>query len=188
MAKIRKKGVIGEITGKVGQIVVKYSNGQYIVTTPPVFTQPPTEKQVEHREKFKEAIDYAKTAIKTSPTKEVYENLAEDKQKYPMNVAVADFFHAPEIQEVDLEGYSGKANEVIRVKAKDDVQVTRAALLISDADGNEVERGDAEKENELEWTYVTKGIVGTGEATVVVAVNDLAGNVVERCLEKNLGE
>ncbi|MCK4613294.1 MAG: hypothetical protein KAU14_00705 [Thermoplasmata archaeon] len=42
MAKLRKKGVIGEITGKVGQIVIKYTNGQYIITTPPVFTKPPT--------------------------------------------------------------------------------------------------------------------------------------------------
>ena len=55
-----------------------------------------------------------------------------------MNVAVADFFHAPEIEEVDLEGYSGKTGELIRVKARDDVQVTRVAVLISDAAGNEM--------------------------------------------------
>jgi len=34
-------------------------------------------------------------------------------------------------------GRTGKVNEVIMVKAKDEVQVTRAAVQISDADGNE---------------------------------------------------
>ena len=188
MAKIRKKGVIGEITGKVGQIVVRYSNGQYIITTPPVFTKPPTEKQVEHREKFIEAVDYAKNATSTSPTKEVYGTIADQKKKFPMNVAVADFFHAPEIHGVDLESYSGKADEQIMVKTKDDVMVTRVALLISDGNGVEVERGDAEKESDLEWKYATKNVVGTADATVVVTVNDLAGNVVEKSLEKTVGE
>ena len=133
-------------------------------------------------------MEYAKEATKTSPTKEVYEEMAERKRKYPMNVAVADFFHAPEIKEVDLEGYDGKTGDVITVKARDDVQVTRVAVLISDETGNEVERGDAVKVSELEWMYTVEKDVGTGEATVVVMVNDLAGNVVERTVEKSLGE
>ncbi|MCK4614321.1 MAG: hypothetical protein KAU14_05930 [Thermoplasmata archaeon] len=49
-------------------------------------------------------------------------------------------------------------------------------------------RGGAEKESALEWRYTATKDVGTGEATVVVTVNDLAGNVVERSLEKSLGE
>ena len=49
-----------------------------------------------------------------------------------------DFFHAPEIEEVDLEGYSGKTGELIKIKARDDVQVTRVAVLISDEAGNEI--------------------------------------------------
>ena len=84
-------------------------------------------------------MEYAKEATKTSPTKEVYEELAEDKRKYPMNVAVADFFHAPEIKEVNLEEYNGKTGDMVRVTARDDVQVTRVAVLISDEAGNEVE-------------------------------------------------
>ena len=115
MAKLRKKGVIGEISGKVGQIVIRYSNGQYVITTPPVFTKPPTEKQVEHREKFKEAVEYTKEATKVTPTKEVYEELAEGKKKFPMNVAVADFFHVPEIKEVEL-GVPSKIHNIQSVQ------------------------------------------------------------------------
>ena len=103
----------------------------------------------------------------------MYGTLAKEKQKFSMNVAVADFFHAPEIEEVDLEGYSGKTGELIRVKARDDVQVTRVAVLISDAAGNEIERGDAEKESGLGWKFTATSDVGSGEATVVVTVNDL---------------
>ena len=42
--------------------------------------------------------------------------------------------------------------------------------------------------SELEWKYTAEKDVGTGEATVVVMANDLAGNVVERTVEKSLGE
>ena len=188
MAKLRKKGVIGELSGKVGQIVIRFSKGEYVITTPPVFTKPPSEKQLEQREKFKEAVEYAQEATKVSPTKEIYEEIAERKKKYPMNVAVADFFHVPEIEDVDISEYHGKTGDLIRVKARDDVKVSRVAVLISDQDGNEVERGDAKavKGSALNWVYSATQDVGTGEATVVVTVNDLAGNVVEERLEKKL--
>ena len=185
MAKLRKKGVIGELSGKVGQIVIRFSKGEYIITTPPVFTKPPSEKQLEQREKFKEAVEYAKEATQVSPTKEVYEEIAERKKKFPMNVAVADFFHVPEIEDIDISEYHGKIGDLIKVRARDDVKVSRVAVLISDQDGGDAK---AVKGSALNWVYSATQDVGTGEATFVVTVNDLAGNVVEKRLEKTLGE
>ena len=120
-----------------------------------------------------------------SPTKEVYEELAEKKKKFPMNVAVADFFHVPEIEDVDLGEYHGKIGDLIKVRARDDVKVSRVAVLISDQDGGDAK---AVKGSALNWVYSATQDVGTGEATFVVTVNDLAGNVVEKRLEKTLGE
>ena len=88
--------------------------------------------------------------------------------------------------EVAKGEYHGKIGDLIKVKARDDVKVSRVAVLISDQDGNEIERGDAKEESMFWWKYTALQDVGTGEATVVVAVNDLAGNVVEKRLEKSL--
>ncbi len=53
------------------------------------------------------------------------------KQKQPKyNVALADVMHPPRVIELDASGYSGKAGEVIRVQAEDNVRVTRVPVAI----------------------------------------------------------
>ncbi len=47
-------------------------------------------------------------------------------------MAVADWFHPPEIVEVNLDGWTGKAGEKIRVKAVDDVRVKQVSVVITD--------------------------------------------------------
>jgi len=69
-------------------------------------------------------------------------------------VAVADFFHAPDIEEVDLSGYSGRVGDEIRIKATDDFGVQQVIVRIENSDATLVEEGQAVKSpNELHWIY-----------------------------------
>lgn len=49
--------------------------------------------------------------------------MAKKRQHSAYSVAVADYFHAPDIKEVDLGGYTGTAGDLISVKVTDDFKV-----------------------------------------------------------------
>ncbi len=177
------------MSGKVGQVVVKRRDGKYYVATPPIHTKPPTEKQLEHREKFAKAIRYAKMATdEESPDKETYEEAAETASdgRSPMNMAVSDWFHPPEIDEVDFSEYHGRAGDVITILLKNEAKVDSVKLTISDADGNLLERGEATRRMALVWDYTATQDLPGDDATFVISVTDLPGNTAEESLEHHL--
>jgi len=59
--------------------------------------------------------------------------------------AAPDFFHAPNIDEIDLKEYSGAVGETIRVRVTDDFRVEQVQVSIVNSDGSLVEQGDAIK-------------------------------------------
>ncbi len=178
MGKARKKGLIGEFTGKVGPIVVRYSNGEYIVTTPPVRAKKASEKQLKQRERFKEAIEHARLAnLDDSPTREIYEEVAELNGKSPFRLAMTDFFHAPEIVEVDFSNYHGRAGDSLTIRVRNDVPVARVTVRITDGEGNGIERGLAVEQNFLEWRYTATQDLPGDEATFTIAATDLPYSV-----------
>ena len=73
-----------------------------------------------------------------------YAAKARDKRS-AFNVAVADFFHAPNLDEIDLKEYSGAVGETIRVRVTDDFRVEQVQVSIVNSDGSLVEQGDAIK-------------------------------------------
>ena len=56
-------------------------------------------------------------------------------------MAVADWFHPPEVVEVDLGGWSGGLGEKLRARVRDDAQVKAVHFVIAQADGTLVEEG-----------------------------------------------
>jgi len=186
MAKIKNdKCLLGPISGRIGNLVFRRGKDQTIVSTRPKFTKPPSKKQLTQRERFKEAATYAKIATdQDSPTREVYEEVAKRKGNYAYLMAVSDWFHPPEIEEVDLSEYHGKKGDLISIEAYDRVMVKRVSVSILDEEGNEVETGEAQSPNGWMWNYTATVAVGTGEVSVVVTAEDLPGNVVKEKLEK----
>ena len=73
----------------------------------------------------------------------------------PYNVAVADWFHEPEIKDIDLSGWNGQAGQTIRIEAVDDVQVKQVTVVITDETGTVLEQGAAVQADSLWWTYTT---------------------------------
>jgi hypothetical protein len=55
----------------------------------------------------------------------VYVNLAKGTNATAYNIAVADWFGEPQILDLDITGWTGGIGQEIRVKAQDNVKVTR---------------------------------------------------------------
>jgi hypothetical protein len=51
-----------------------------------------TDAQQEHRQRFKEAVAYAKAAMAVSEVRATYEKLAAEQHKRPFDLAVSDYF------------------------------------------------------------------------------------------------
>lgn len=123
MAKVRNNIIIQGLSGSLGeQLVIKQDKaGRTIVGVAPSFdpNRTYTEAQTEQHEKFRDASIYAKGA----KDEEIYVEKAEGTPINPYNVAMADWFHAPEVTEIDAEAWSGQAGQVIRIQAVDNVQV-----------------------------------------------------------------
>lgn len=189
MARILKIPVIGEMKGKVGQVVVRHRHGKFYVATPPILDKEPSEKQLEHREKFKRAIRYAKRATKeASPSREAYVEAAETVHdgRSPMNMAVSDWFHPPEIDEVDFSNYHGRAGDKIHIYLSNEAKVDSVRMAITDGDGNGLERGAASRDDTLEWTYTATEDLPGDDAMFIITVKDLPGNTAEESLDIHL--
>lgn len=108
--------------------------------------------QLAHQEAFREAIAYAKTAKDQA----VYITRAQGTTLSAFNVAVADWFNKPEILEIDARGWTGDINQSIRVKAQDDIRVTKVHVVIRDENDAILEQGEAVQSDGLWWTYNTQ--------------------------------
>ena len=117
------------------QLVFKQDKaGRTIVSIKPRFDEDRefTPAQLAQQERFQEAAAYAKDAAQTEA---IYAEEAEGTAKSAYNVAMADWFHPPEVDEIDLTDYTGEVGETIRAKVADDVQVEVVSVVITtDAD------------------------------------------------------
>ena len=132
------------------------------------------EAQLSQQESFREATAYAQS-VKSNP---VYIQKADALDLTPYNVAVADWFHAPEILEVDLSAWSGQTGQSIHIKAVDDVQVQQVSLVITDENDAVLEQGAATQADSLWWIYTTT-LAASGSLKVLASAQDLPGHTAE---------
>jgi len=80
------------------------------------------------------------------------------KRRYPQECCqycMADWFHPPEIKEIDISDWHGQIGQTIRVQAIDDVQVKQVNVMITDENDVILEQGVAMAEEGGWWTYRT---------------------------------
>ncbi|MDR2026537.1 MAG: hypothetical protein LBQ01_03140, partial [Prevotellaceae bacterium] len=122
MAKSKNNVVTYGLSGKIGDLLIfRQVGGKTVVSK--IAEQPDTasEKQLKQRKRFQQAAIYAKAAVKDVQTGDLYSAVAKKKKDITAyNVAVADFFNAPDIETVDLSSYKGAAGDEIRIVASDD--------------------------------------------------------------------
>jgi hypothetical protein len=182
MAKVAKNALLHGASGMFGdQIVIRQRAGMTILAQPPGERQgEPTAGQRAHEGRFQQAIIYGRSAIKDAAEKAAYKEKAKPSQS-AFNVAVADFFHAPSIDEIDLTAYTGQVGDTIRVRAVDDFRVVQVHVSISNADGSLVEQGDAvQQANQVDWLYTaTAANESTEGDRIVIRASDKPSNISE---------
>jgi len=183
MAKVRNNVIVRGLSGSFGeQMVIRIDKaGRTIVSNKPEFDENRvfTSDQQAQQEKFREAVAYAKDVKE----EEVYVTKAEGTPMSPYNVAMADWFHAPEVKEIDLDAWTGGSGQPIRIRAMDDVKVTEVTVVITDAEDAVLEQGGAGFDGQW-WIYTTTTNITEPTPNVLVSVKDLPGHIAEMTKQK----
>ena len=190
MAKVKLNPVLEQIRGQVGDLVFKHYGDEMVVGRKPDRSGIlPTEGQLEHQERFRQAVLYGRLVMADPQKKAGYEQAAKAKGKPLFSLTIADFFNAPVVDEVDLSAYSGAAGDPIVVRAHDDFQVTRLRVNVSDVSGEGIESGEAEETpvKSGRWVYTATAAVLAGtNVRIAVTVSDQPGGTGEAMAEKLL--
>ena len=147
-----------QVSGQLGDLVFRVIRGKVVISRKPVLNgSEPTEVQVQHRERFKQAVTYGKGVMADAGIRPLYEAVAKAKDMPIFALMIADYFNAPIIHHVELSAYNGKAGDVISIRASDDFSVENVHVSISDDQGNPIENGNAVKTAEGTdlWLYTT---------------------------------
>lgn len=180
MAKSKNNVVTHGLSGRIGDLLVfRQRGGKTIVSKMPQHSAKESDNQKKHRKRFQQAVLYAKVAIVSPENGEQYKTSSAKKGKTAFNVAVADFFNAPDIEQVDMSGYTGHPGDMIHIRVTDDFKVETVFLRISNADGSLVEEGNAVPDpSGYLWTYtaVASNDNLSGDKILVTA-SDMPGNI-----------
>jgi hypothetical protein len=170
MAKAKLNPILDAMIGALGDVVIKRYGRKFVIAKKPVFTDRVfSVAQKENQNKFKEAAKYAVMALADGEMAETYREEAKHCGTSARSVAVRDFLNAPQVEDIDLRAYDGRAGRKILVRASDDVGVTRVDVTIADEQGTILEQGAAELIAGKIWKYVSTVSVPAGTTVSVGA-------------------
>ncbi|MGC3947369.1 MAG: hypothetical protein QM762_23110 [Chryseolinea sp.] len=169
--------------GLLGNTLV-YKNwyGRTLVANKPKKRKVISDKQVVTIDNFKSATRLAKKLMKQPEKKALYERGINERQRSAYAVALKDILNKPDIQEIDIKDYNGRAGELIRVRALDDFVVVSVTVTISTIDGKVVEAGCAQLRGKRGlWRFMTTTGVPDAKGLMIVAeAKDLSGNTARK--------
>jgi len=190
MAKVKLNPIIEQIRGHVGDLVFKQYGDEMIIGRMPDHSgTQPTEAQLEHQDRFRQAVLYGRLVMADPEMKAIYEQAAKAKGKPIFSLTVADFFNAPVVDEVDLSNYGGSVGDPIVIRAHDDIKVSQLSVVVSDSEGGQIESGDAEETPPASgrWVYTATESVAQGNTVrIAVTVRDQPGGRGEASIDKSL--
>ncbi len=191
MSEANLKPTIEGYRGAIGKLVFRNYKGRTIVSRKPVITKDPSEGQLAQRQRFKDAVTFAKSAAANPGLRAFYEPIAKAKDITIYALAVADYLKTPEFQYVDLDGYKGKVGDKIVIKANDDLGMASVNVSISAQDGSPIESGQAVEEGagSGKWIYTAAVPVALGTDIFIEATGaDHAGTEVTISANPTVGE
>jgi hypothetical protein len=191
MAKIKLNPIVEEVSGGLGNLVFRTSNGKTVLCRKPDFSDNEiTEDQAAHRERFRQAVAYGRSVMANEDMREIYNQAAERKGIPVFALTVADFFNAPSINEVNLSAYNGKIGDMIKVSALDDVNVMSVHVaLVNSQDNALIESGDAVETaaGSGQWVYTATTAVPAGTlVNFTVVVTDRPGGTAIETQSKSV--
>lgn len=181
VAKLHPNNIIGILHGKVGDLIfVRRKNGSIHVRRLPVRKADFTAGEVASQNDFRQAAAYVRRTKLEPEQYAPYEAEGKITGKRACDLAHADFRCSPQIQDIDLSGYTGKAGELIDVEAVDNFEVAAVLLTIVGADGVLIEHGPALIQRApAPWLYTTQATVPISQTVMIhVTAVDRPGNSV----------
>lgn len=179
MAESKNNIVTFGLRGLVGDMLVfKNRAGKTIVSRKPeVSSAPPSPQQIAVRQRFRDAVRYAKSIMAIPAAKAMYESMAKPGQS-AFNLAMADVWKAPEIKDVVVTAYTGQPGSKVMVNVIDRFWVESVTVTITSPAGVVIETGQAVmQENGSDWLYTATTLNNTLDGTMVAAVaKDRPGN------------
>jgi hypothetical protein len=99
MAKVTLNPLIRQISGRMGDLVFRVSptGEQTIMKLPDMSGVKWSKAQEQHRQRFKQAVVYAKAAMADPKVRVVYEKRAVKNHKRPYDMAVSDYFKGKDL-------------------------------------------------------------------------------------------
>jgi hypothetical protein len=178
MAKINLNPLLRSLRGRIGDLVF-VQEGDSLSVREAAEKRPllRTPAQVAHTSRFVVASRWARTLLVDPVMHKLYQRACHGHLT-PHNIAVRDYMHAPVVDAIDLESYTGNPGDVIRILASDDFKIVRMAVQILTVGRQVVEEGEAEWNAGAGcWVYTTRTQVPP-ETTVLIqaAAMDLPGN------------
>ena len=178
MSKITLNPALKAWHGKVGNLVFKQFAGKEIAASRPKPRTHWSAQQLAHRDEFRLATIYGKAVMADPVAKAPYAAKSKQTGVPAFALTVADFFHAPVLDEIDLSGYTGKTGDIIKVRAHDDFKVAGVEVLIRDNNGTVLEQGAATlSATDGTWHYAATTTLPVDQHMVIeVDASDLPGH------------
>jgi len=164
MTEVNLNETVNGYRGSIGRLVFKRYKGRTIVGRKPIITKAPTEGQLAQRERFKQAVAFAKSAVANPVLNAFYAPIARDRDISIYSLAVGDFLHRPSFQYVDLIAYKGRVGDTIEIKALDDIGLADVDVELVTQEGAPIESGKAVEEGRGsgKWIYTATAPVALG--------------------------
>ncbi len=136
--------------------------------------------QMQNRQRFAQAVLYAKNSLTDPAVLETYAAIIHGKERVYI-AALKDYMQAPKLFNLQTDSYTGKAGQPIRVQAIDNFRVVSVEFKLIASDGTLLECGWAlQSENGFDWIYTTLASNPQPEGTtVLVSAMDLPRNNTE---------
>jgi hypothetical protein len=161
--------------------IYKTRSGKNVIARKPVMDTSHGGPKKSVQEEVRQAVTYAEFACDQA----LYQSRAVGSSNTAYNLAVADALGKPQVLHIDINSLTGKAEQAILIKAKDNFMVLSVRLVIREGD-NILEEGEAEQlqSDGLIWKYTLKTPVErkTGLSLDAYAF-DLPGNVGKYSIE-----
>ncbi|UYQ94072.1 hypothetical protein MKQ68_03075 [Chitinophaga horti] len=159
------------------QVMQRIRRGQEEVCKVPVRRPGPgTPRQAEARKRFADANEYYRKVRRQPALNALYER-SKTQRLSVQNLCVGDYFHAPEILEVDTSTYTGMPGNRVLIRATDDFCVKSVKVSVYDAEGVMVEEGEAFQLGDAEYWEFTASCMNIGGGYFIVSASDWPGNI-----------
>jgi len=191
MTKVFLQPGLRGLSGGMGDWVYSLRKGKTVLGMKAIRNGEPSQAQMAHQERFKEAVSFAKLALADPALQAFYGPIAEQREITVYALAIGDFLKRPEFKYVDLDKYKGRVGDTIEIKAVDDTGLAFVDVKLVSQQGTPIENGSAIETGAGSglWKYSATVPVALGsDIFIEVTGADHAGNKIKISENPTVGE